>query len=143
MICGLSVPIFTFTKVGVNIVFKVNHMSRMIKSFGFAVAGLRYAFNTQPNFKFHTLALLVVAVSGWYLNLNRSEWLWILAAVSMVLIAELLNTAIEVLVDLVSPAYHIKAGIVKDTASAAVLIAAIAAASIGLIIFIPKILYAA
>jgi diacylglycerol kinase len=118
-------------------------MSRMIKSFGFAVAGLRYAFRTQPNFKFHVFALCVVALVGWYYNLDRSEWLWILAAISMVLVAELLNTAIEVLVDLVSPAYHIKAGIVKDTAAAAVLVAAIIAAAIGLIIFIPKIFYAA
>lgn len=115
----------------------------MIRSFGFAVAGLRYAFNTQPNFKFHIVALLVVSVSGWYVDLSRSEWLWIIAAVAMVLVAELLNTAIEVLVNLVSPAYHIKAGIVKDTAAAAVLIAAFAAAAIGLIIFIPKIFYAA
>jgi diacylglycerol kinase len=115
----------------------------MIKSFGFAVAGLRYAFKTQPNFKFHIFALLVVGILGWYLRLDRTEWLWILAAISMVLVAELLNTAIETLVDLVSPAYHVKAGIVKDTAAAAVLVAAIIAAAIGLIIFIPKIFYAA
>jgi diacylglycerol kinase len=118
-------------------------MSRMIKSFGYAITGLRYAFSTQPNFRFHSFALLAVAILGWYVNLNRSEWLWILAAVSMVLVSELLNTAIETLVDLVSPAYHLKAGIVKDAAAAAVLVAAIIAAAIGLIIFIPKIFYAA
>ncbi|MDB5020334.1 MAG: diacylglycerol kinase, partial [Pedobacter sp.] len=110
-------------------------MSRMIKSIGFAVAGLRYAFKTQPNFKFHIFALVMVAILGWYFNLNRLEWLWILAAISMVLVAELLNTAIETLVDLVSPGYHVKAGIAKDTAAAAVLVAEIIAAAIGLIIF--------
>lgn len=115
----------------------------MIKSFGFAIVGLRYAFRTQPNFRFHICALLVVAILGWYYNLNPSEWLWILAAAAMVLVAELLNTAIEVLVDHLSPEYHIKAGIVKDSAAAAVLVAAIIAAAIGLIIFIPKIFYAA
>jgi diacylglycerol kinase len=115
----------------------------MIKSFGFALAGLRYAFKTQANFRFHIIATLFVAILGWYYNLDRPEWLWILAAVCLVLVAELLNTAIEVLVDLVSPAYHIKAGIVKDTAAAAVLVSAIIAAAIGLIIFLPKIFYAA
>jgi diacylglycerol kinase len=115
----------------------------MIKSFGFAIAGLRYAFKTQANFRFHSFALLVVAILGWYYQLDRTEWLWILAAISMVLVSELINTAIETLVDLVSPTYHKKAGIVKDTAAAAVLVAAIIAAAIGLIIFIPKVFYVA
>jgi diacylglycerol kinase len=118
-------------------------MFRMIKSFGFALAGIRYAFKTQPNFKFHVLAMSLVVIFGWYLKLKASEWLWIVFAVALVLVTELLNTAIETLVDLVSPTYHIKAGIAKDTAAAAVLLAAIAAATIGLVIFIPKIFYAA
>jgi diacylglycerol kinase len=112
----------------------------MIKSFGFAVSGLRYAFKTQPNFKFHCFASVLVAVAGYCLQLERSDWLWLLAAAAMVLIAELLNTAIEVLVDHVSPEFHIKAGIVKDTAAAAVLVSAVIAAGIGLLIFVPKLL---
>jgi diacylglycerol kinase len=118
-------------------------MFRMIKSFGFALAGLRYAFKTQPNFKFHVYAMSLVAILGWYFKLKTSEWLWIVAAVALVLITELLNTAIETLTDLVSPGFHVKAGIAKDTAAAAVFLAAIAAAIIGLVIFIPKIFYAA
>jgi diacylglycerol kinase len=114
-------------------------MSRMIKSFGFAVSGLRYAFKTQPNFKFHCFATVVVVGAGYYLQLERSDWLWILAAIGLVLVAELLNTAIETLVDLVSPGFHVKAGIVKDTAAAAVLVSALIAAGIGLLIFVPKI----
>jgi diacylglycerol kinase len=112
----------------------------MIKSFGFAVSGLRYAFKTQPNFKFHCFATVLVAVAGFYLQLDRADWLWLLAAVALVMISELLNTAIEVLVDHVSPKYHIQAGIVKDTAAAAVLVSAVAAAAIGLLIFVPKII---
>jgi len=115
-------------------------MSRFIKSFGFAFSGIVYAFKTQPNFKYHCAATVIVVILGWYCRLDNSEWLWILAAVALVLISELLNTAIEILVDLVSPTYNRKAGLVKDTAAAAVLIAAIIAAAIGLIIFVPKFL---
>jgi diacylglycerol kinase len=115
-------------------------MSKFIRGFGFAGKGLYYAFRTQVNFRFHCGAALVVAFFGWYFNLNHTEWLWILVSITMVLVLELVNTAIEALVDLVSPNYHQKAGIAKDTAAAAVLIAALFAASIGLIIFIPKII---
>jgi len=115
-------------------------MSRFTKSFGFALNGILYAFKTQPNFKVHSALIVMVTLAGWYFQLNSSEWLWLLAAIALVLISELFNTAIEVLVDLVSPAYNEKAGIVKDTAAAAVLVAAIIAIAIGLIIFLPKIL---
>jgi undecaprenol kinase len=115
-------------------------MSRFIKSFGFALNGIAYAFKTQPNFKFHCALTAVVLLSGWHFELKSAEWLWLLAAIALVLISELLNTAIEVLVDLVSPNYHEKAGIVKDAAAGAVLVAAIIAAIIGLIIFVPKFL---
>nr|WP_199079544.1 diacylglycerol kinase family protein [Pedobacter sp. ASV19] len=115
-------------------------MSKFIQGFGFAGKGLYYTFKTQINFRFHCGAALAVVICGWYFNLNQTEWLWILLSIAMVLVLELVNTAIEALVDLVSPDYHQKAGIAKDTAAAAVLIAALLAALIGLIIFIPKII---
>jgi diacylglycerol kinase len=118
-------------------------MSRFIKGFGYASKGLSYAFRTQPNFKFHCAATLIVGVWGWFLMLSTSEWLWILLAIALVIVSELLNTAIETLVDLVSPEWNVKAGIAKDTAAAEVLVASIISAIIGLIIFIPKIFYAA
>lgn len=114
-------------------------MLKFIKGFGYAFSGVAYAFKTQLNFKFHVVALLLTALAGWYFKLSANEWLWIVAASAIVLITELINTAIEVLVDLVSPDYNPKAKIIKDVAAASVLIAAIAAAIIGLIIFIPKI----
>lgn len=70
--------------------------------------------------------------------MNGSEWLWIVAAITFVLVAELFNTALELLVDLVSPGYNKAAGIVKDLASAAVLLAAVFAVIVALIIFTPK-----
>jgi len=114
-------------------------MLKFIKGFGYAFSGVAYAFKTQLNFKFHVAALLLTALAGWYFKLSVNEWLWILVASAIVLTTELINTAIEVLVDLVSPDYNPKAKIIKDVAAASVLIAAIGAAIIGLIIFIPKI----
>ena len=111
---------------------------KLIKSFVFAFKGLIYAFNTQLNFKIHCFFSAIVLFLGWHSRLNSSEWLWIIFAIALVIILELVNTAIEVLVDLVSPELHPKAGIIKDLAAAAVLIASLLAIVIGLIIFVPK-----
>lgn len=115
-------------------------MSKFIKGFGYAFSGLAYAFKSQLNLKIHLLFATIVIAAGYYVNLSTAEWLWIVASIGLVLMAELLNTSLEVLVDLVSPEIHPKAKIIKDVAAAAVLITAITAAAIGLIIFIPKIL---
>lgn len=116
---------------------------KLIRSFGFAFKGLGYAFRTQLNFKIHTAAALMVCIMGYHFDIDRSEWLWIIAAMGIVFIAELTNTAVETLVDLVSPEYNPKAGIVKDLAAAVVLLSSITSVVIGLIIFLPRIFYAA
>lgn len=113
-------------------------MNRFFKSFGYAFAGLIYAFKTQLNFKIHCLAAILVIVLGFYIKLSVAEWLWIACAITLVLVVELLNTAIEVLVDLVSPQQNQKAGVVKDIAAAAVLISALLSLIVALLIFVPK-----
>ncbi|RZM27638.1 MAG: diacylglycerol kinase family protein [Pedobacter sp.] len=118
-------------------------MRRFFKSFGYAFSGISYAYKTQLNFKLHIIALLLVTAAGWYLEVTVQEWLWLTIAVGIVFITELINTGIEVLVDFVSPSHHEKAKIVKDVSASAVLFAAIIALIIGMIIFIPKIFYAA
>ncbi|MCX2482356.1 diacylglycerol kinase family protein [Pedobacter sp. MR2016-24] len=115
-------------------------MRRLIKSFGYALSGIAYTTKTQLNFKIHLLAIAVVSLSGWFLKLTISEWLWIVLAIGLVLVTELVNTAIELLVDLVSPAFNPQAGKVKDIAAGAVLIAAAIAVVTGAIIFIPKLI---
>ena len=119
-------------------------MKKFLKGFVYAWQGVTYAFSTQINFKFHTLSALLVVTAGYFFELTLHEWIWISLSIGLVIIAELFNTAIEVLVDLVSPDYHPKAGVVKDLASAGVLITAVLSAIIGLSIFVPKIIeYAA
>lgn len=82
--------------------------------------------------------MCLVVVLGVYVNLSVAEWLWIAFAIGLVIIVELLNTSIEVLVDLISPQKHPKAGAIKDLAAAAVLVSALVALIIGLFIFVPK-----
>ena len=114
-------------------------IKKFFKGFTYAFQGLSYAFSTQINFKVHTLSAVLVIILGCFLNITFQEWLWIILAISMVLIAELFNTAFEVLVNLISPEYNSKAGIIKDLAAGAVLLTAFFAVIIGLIIFLPKI----
>ncbi len=115
-------------------------MKKFLLGFKYAMQGVRYAFSTQINFRFHSVAAVLVLLAGLYLGLSNSEWLWILTAIFLVIVAELFNTALEVLVDLVSPGFNAKAGIVKDLGSAAVLLTALLSFTIGLFIFVPYLL---
>jgi diacylglycerol kinase len=115
-------------------------MKKFIRGFGYAFNGIWHATATQLNFRVHIVAGLITILIGYYLNISDREWLWIVVCIGMVLAAELFNTAIEFLTDLVSPDYNKKAGLVKDMAAGAVLITAITALIIGLLIFVPKIL---
>lgn len=114
-------------------------MQRLIRSFGYALSGITYTLRTQMNFRIHLIAIVLVSLLGWSFHLSSGEWLWIILAVGLVLVTELLNTAIELLVDLVSPGYNALAGKVKDVAAGAVLVAAGISVIIGAVIFIPKI----
>lgn len=91
----------------------------------------------EHNAWIHCAAIIAVTIAGIRFEITRTEWLVILLCFAMVLAAEAFNTAIERLVNLVSPDYHPIAGDVKDIAAGAVLICAIFAALIGLIIFVP------
>src|ERR1700712_1036360 len=100
-------------------------MKKLIRSFGYAFKGIGYATATQLNFRVHLAATIAALLIGYFLHISTSEWLWITLVITMVLVLELLNTAIESLTDLVSPEYNVVAGQVKDISAAAVLLAAI------------------
>ncbi len=102
-----------------------------------AFSGLKSAFLSEPNIKLHLIAAALVLVTGATLQIERADWLWLTIAISMVFIAEYLNTAIERLTDLVSPKFDSRAGDVKDIAAGAVLLASITALVIGGITFYP------
>lgn len=115
-------------------------ISKRIESFAFAFRGIFKAFRTEHNLWIQSTIAIVVIFFGFYFQISSSEWLLVILSIGLVLTAELFNTAIEGIVDMVSPEYNKMAGYVKDVAAGAVLVAAIAAAVIGSIIFIPYLL---
>jgi len=117
---------------------KFFYFRNRIKSFGYAIQGIVVFFKTQYNAWIHLLAALVACVLGFVLKISTVEWCWIVFAIALVLVAEMLNTALEFSTDLVSPSVHPLAKKVKDVAAGAVLVAAITSLVIGALIFIPK-----
>jgi len=109
------------------------------KSLCCAFNGIKKAFQTERNLRFHFFVAIIVTFLGIILSLSIFEWVGILFCIGLVICAELINTSIEKLVDLVSPQFNKKAGLVKDISAGAVLFAAIISIIIGLIIFLPKI----
>lgn len=112
-------------------------LKERIKSFRYAINGIRTSLWQEHNFRIHLVAAFLVIALGFYFQVTSSEWLWLITAISLVLITEMINTALEHLVNLVEPNQNPKAGKVKDIAAGAVLIAAIGAIAIGIIIFWP------
>ena len=113
---------------------------RIINSFKYAVEGFISSFKTERNMKFHIFIMVLVILAGIILKITKAEWIVCIFCIAMVISAELFNTSIETVVDLVMPYKNEKAKIAKDVAAAAVLVLAIASAIIGLMIFIPKII---
>jgi len=107
-------------------------------SFYHAFAGLSHSLRTQPNFVVHLSISLLAILAGWYLRINPLEWLIISITIFTGLVIELINTAIESTVDLVTKEFHPMAKIAKDTSAAAMLVYAFGSIVIALIIFLPK-----
>lgn len=113
-------------------------MFKLVKSFSNAIEGVKYAFITERNFRFHIITLIIVLTVTLFLRLSLVEELLIIIAISIVLIAELFNTAVENLADLYTPRYHELAKRTKDIAAGAVLISALLAVIIGFFIVFRK-----
>ena len=109
------------------------------QSLSFALSGLLNAVRSQPNLRIHLAIAALVIIAGFVLRISRVEWVVIAALIAVVIALELLNTAIEAVVDLASPAFHPLAKTAKDTAAAAILVAAVGSVIAGLIIFLPPI----
>ena len=106
-------------------------------SFAHAGRGVWVFLKSTPNAWIHLAALAAVIAAGAVLGISRLEWVAVAVAAGLVLTAEAINTAIEIDIDLTSPAYHPYARDTKDVAAGAVLIAAIVAVAIGLLVFLP------
>ena len=120
---------------------KVLSIKRLRKSFGYAFKGIDDVIKHEPNMKIHVVVAILVVIMAFILKVSIIEWIILVLLIGAVLAAETINTTIENLVDMYTKEYDEKAKMVKDTAAGTVLILAITSAIIGLIIFIPKIIY--
>jgi undecaprenol kinase len=110
---------------------------KFLRSFSFAAQGVRTACKEQ-NMRFHLLAAIIVIAVGMWTGLTKVEWAIIIITIGIMLSLEMINTAIERVVDLASPTIHPLAKQAKDVAAGAVLVFAIASVIIGLLVFLPK-----
>ena len=102
----------------------------MFAAFGYAFAGLRTAWRTQRNVRIHAVLAVLALVAGALVRLPPFGWGLLAIAIALVLVTELLNTALEALVDLASPGEHPLAKTAKDVAAAAVLVASAGAVGV-------------
>jgi diacylglycerol kinase len=105
-------------------------------AFGYAFAGLGAAWRTQPNLRIHAAIAVAVLAAGAFLRLSATSWALVALAIALVVGAELANTAIEAVVDLVSPEDHPLAKRAKDVAAAAVLVASAGAVAAGVLVLV-------
>ncbi|WP_251520452.1 diacylglycerol kinase family protein [Staphylococcus sp. HKU1] len=110
-----------------------------MKRFSYAFQGMWVLLKKDYKFLMHLITAFVVVCFGFFFNISRIEWLLIIVSIGLVIAFEVINTAVEYVVDLVTEDYHPLAKHAKDVAAFSVLIAVIVAFIVGLLIFIPHI----
>ena len=115
-------------------------IKKRLQSFRFAIKGIKNLIINEHNARIHLTALLVVIGLGLFFKLELMEWVAITIVSGIVILTELINTAIENLADIVEPKWNEKIGKIKDYSAGAVLVAAIVSVIVGGVIFIPKFL---
>lgn len=115
-------------------------LSARLNSFRFAIKGVITFFQQEHNAWIHLVATLAVLLGSVYFSITGFELIALIIVTGLVWIAEMFNTVIEHIMDLISPEYHQKVAFIKDLSAAAVLVSAILAAVTGLIVFLPKII---
>lgn len=110
----------------------------LIDSFNYAFEGVLYAFKTQRNIKIHFSAAALVLLVSLVLKLTKLEILALLTTIAFVIVTEMINTAIEVVVDMITREHHPLAAIAKNVAAGAVLVSSFLAVIVGYLIFLPK-----
>lgn len=115
-------------------------LKKRIKSFSYAFAGLRVLFREEHNARIHAVAAVLAVAMGFLLRISPMEWIAVVIVIGMVFAAEIINSSIERTADFVKAERDDRKRDIKDLGAAAVLVCAIAAAVVGIIIFLPKII---
>lgn len=113
---------------------------RRLASFGYALAGWRYLWRTQPNAWIHAALTAMAVILACWLRISRLEWAILVLTFMLVWTAELMNTALEAVVDMTMPQPHPLAKAAKDAAAGAVLVSACGAVLVGLLVLGPPLL---
>jgi diacylglycerol kinase len=115
-------------------------IGRLIKSFTYAWRGLFKTFHEEQNLQIQTVSGLIATALGLFFRISREEWLALILAIGLVLILEIVNSAIERVTDVLKPRINTYVKEIKDIMAAAVMLASITATIAGLVIFIPRII---
>jgi diacylglycerol kinase (ATP) len=118
---------------------KESFLVNRIKSVGYAFKGAVYLVRTEASIKVQVSCAILITIAGFYFDISKTEWLFQLAFIALVIGLEGMNTAIESVADFIHPDRHEAIGKIKDIAAGAVFIAAICAAIAALVIYVPKI----
>ncbi len=118
----------------------MSRLKRHTISFKHAFDGVIYTLRTQPNFQVHVFFAILATITGFYLGISRAEWAVIIFVIGLVLVAEMVNTSIEAVVDLHTEKFHELAKVSKDVSAGMVLVTAIIAVITGILIFLPHFL---
>ncbi|WP_350445984.1 diacylglycerol kinase [Anaeromonas gelatinilytica] len=110
-------------------------MKRLIDSFNYAIEGIIYTLKTQRNMKIHFFMMIIILLLSLFFDFSKIELLLLLFAIALVIITEMINTAIEKAVDMITKEFHPLAKIAKDVAAASVLVAAINSIMVGYLLF--------
>jgi undecaprenol kinase len=112
-------------------------LKRLFKSFAYAFRGFRKTFQEEQNLKIQSLAAIVVVILGIYFHITKTEWLFLIFVIGLVMLMELANSAVERVTDVLKPRIHDYVMDIKDIMAAAVMLASFVAVIIGIIIFWP------
>jgi diacylglycerol kinase (ATP) len=116
------------------------NIAKLVKSFGYAIEGLRYSFKFNQNIKIHIFAAFIAIIASFFLGLDNSEVFDVCILIVFVISAEMINTSIEEVINLLVNEHRLEAKIAKDVSAGMVLLIAMFAAIVGVFIFVPHIL---
>lgn len=122
-----------------EIKIKPRGFKRFTNSFKYSFDGLKYAYTNEQSLTIHIICSVVVLTTGIIFEITPMQWALVLFAMALIVVAELLNTAVEAVVDMVTEEFHPLAKVAKDCGSAAVFVASLIATAMWCYVFIPKI----
>ena len=115
-------------------------IDRFINSWKYSIDGLKYAYTHEQSLLLHITLSVIALIMGIYFNITATQWIFLVIVLSLLMVTELLNTAIEATVDLVTEEYHPMAKVAKDCGSAAALVGTLLASVVGAYVFLPHII---